>query len=84
MPKVPDYKIIYNWDGAPEGYSEYPQTMEQFLAKTYAVMENTQVKAHFWSMEGIDFLKIQKKASFQLNIQTCISLHLTLLDMQIV
>jgi hypothetical protein len=60
MPKVPAYKIIYNWDGAPQGYSEYPQSMEQFLEKTYAVMEDTQVGAHFWSMDGIDFLEIKK------------------------
>ena len=60
MPKVPDYKIIYNWDGAPQGYSEYPQSMEQFLEKTYAVMKNTQVGAHFWSIEEIDFLEAKK------------------------
>ena len=52
MPKAPDYGIIYNWDGAPHGYSEYPQTMEQFLDKTYAVMQDTQVGAHFWSIGG--------------------------------
>ena len=50
MPRPPAYGIIYNWDGAPQGYSEYPQTMEQFLEKTYAVMEDTQVNAHFWSV----------------------------------
>ena len=60
MPKVPDYKIIYNWDGAPQGYSEYPQSMEQFLEKTYAVMKNTQIGAHFWSIEEIDFLEAKK------------------------
>ena len=60
MPKAPDYKIIYNWDGAPQGYSEYPQTMEQFLEKTYAVMKDTQVGAHFWSMEGVDFVQLKK------------------------
>ena len=60
MSKVPDYKIIYNWDGAPQGYSEYPQSMEQFLEKTYGVMKDTQVGAHFWSIEGIDFLEVQK------------------------
>ncbi len=42
------YRIIYNWDGAPHDYSEYPQTLEQFLEKTYAPMKNTQVDAHFW------------------------------------
>ena len=60
MPKAPDYKIIYNWDGAPQGYSEYPQSMEQFLEKTYAVMKDTQVGAHFWSIEEIDFLGAEK------------------------
>ena len=54
MPKVPNYKIIYNWDGAPQGYSEYPQSMEQFLKKTYSVMKDTQVGAHFWSLGGSD------------------------------
>ena len=54
MPKVPNYKIIYNWDGAPQGYSEYPQSMEQFLEKTYSVMKDTQVGAHFWSLGGSD------------------------------
>ncbi|NKB71425.1 MAG: hypothetical protein GKR89_30500 [Candidatus Latescibacteria bacterium] len=52
MPKAPHYGIIYNWDGAPHGYSEYPQSMEQFLDKTYAVMRDTQVGAHFWSVGG--------------------------------
>ncbi len=46
--RPPAYRIIYNWDGAPHGYSEYPQTLEQFLDKTYAPMKNTQVDAHFW------------------------------------
>ena len=42
------YRIIYNWDGAPHDYSEYPQSLEQFLEKTYAPMKDTQVDAHFW------------------------------------
>ena len=46
--KPPAYRIIYNWDGAPHGYSEYRQTLAQFLDKTYAPMKNTQVDAHFW------------------------------------
>ena len=33
---LPPYKIIFNWDGAPLGYSEYPQSQEQFLEKVYA------------------------------------------------
>ena len=69
MPKVPDYKIIYNWDGAPQGYSEYPQSMEQFLEKTYAVMKNTQVGAHFWSIEEIDFLEAKKGHEEWLEVQ---------------
>lgn len=48
MPRPPDYGIIYNWDGAPHGYSEYPQSVEQFLEKMYAPLEDTQVGAHFW------------------------------------
>jgi hypothetical protein len=44
----PPYKIIYNWDGAPHDYSEYPQSLEQFLQKAYAPMKDTQVGAHFW------------------------------------
>jgi hypothetical protein len=48
MTRPPDYGIIYNWDGAPHGYSEYPQSMKAFLDKTYAPMEDTQVGAHFW------------------------------------
>src|SRR5437016_5896550 len=44
----PPYKIIYNWDGAPHDYSEYPQSLDQFLQKAYAPMKDTQVGAHFW------------------------------------
>ena len=51
MPKAPSYGIIYNWDGAPHGFSEYPQSMEAFLDKMYAPMRDTQVGAHFWCME---------------------------------
>ena len=42
------YGIIYNWDGAPHGYSDYPQTLDQFLQKTFAPLENTQVGALFY------------------------------------
>jgi hypothetical protein len=45
---VPSYRIIYNWDGAPHDYSEFPQSLEQFLEKVYAPMKDTQVGAHFW------------------------------------
>ncbi len=48
MPKPPDYRIIYNWDGAPHGYTEVPQSMDAFLEKTYAPLEDTQVDALFW------------------------------------
>ena len=48
MPRPPDYGIIYNWDGNPHGYSEYPQSMDAFLEKVYGPMEDTQVGAHFW------------------------------------
>ena len=48
MPRPPEYGIIYNWDGNPHGYSEHPQSLEAFLEKTYAPLEDTQVGAHFW------------------------------------
>lgn len=47
-PTPPPYGIIYNWDGNPHGYSEYPQSLDAFLAKVYAPIENTQVGALFW------------------------------------
>ena len=49
-PTPPGYGIIYNWDGAPHDYSEYPQSLEQFLDKTYAPIEDTQVGALCWCM----------------------------------
>lgn len=48
MPTPADYGVIYNWDGAPHGYSPQPQTMEQFLQHTYAPLRDTQVGALFW------------------------------------
>ena len=48
MPRPPEYGILYNWDGAPHSFTEYPQTMEAFLDGMYAPMEDTQVGAHFW------------------------------------
>lgn len=48
MPAPPPYGIIYNWDGAPHGYAEVPQTLAHFVEHTYAPLENTQVGAHFW------------------------------------
>lgn len=47
---VPPYRIIYNWDGAPHLYSEYPQSLEQFIEKVYAPLAGTQVDALFWCM----------------------------------
>ena len=44
------YKIIYNWDGAPYGYSEYPQSLNQFVEKTFAPLRDTQVDALFWCL----------------------------------
>jgi hypothetical protein len=44
----PQYRIIYNWDGAPHGYSEFPQSQDQFLEKTFAPLKDTQVGALFW------------------------------------
>ena len=48
MAKPRPYGIIYNWDGAPHGYSELPQSMDAFLKKTYDPLEDTQVGAFFW------------------------------------
>ena len=48
MSKPRKYGVIYNWDGAPHGSDEHPQTMEQFLDKMYAPLADTQVGAHFW------------------------------------
>ena len=49
MPHTP-YRLVYNWDGAPHHYDEYPQSMEQFLDKVYAPLADTQVDALFWCM----------------------------------
>jgi hypothetical protein len=46
----PTYGIIYNWDGAPHGYSENPQSLEDFLEKVYAPLKDTQVGALCWCM----------------------------------
>ncbi len=62
MPKPPDYGIIYNWDGAPHGYSQAPQSMEQFLEKMYAPLEDTQVGAHFWCI-GTDTVRWKSQVS---------------------
>ena len=46
----PPYGIIYNWDGAPRDYSEFPQSQTQFLDKIFAPVAHTQVGALSWSM----------------------------------
>ena len=46
--KPPPYGIIYNWDGAPHGYNEVPQTLAAFVERTYLPLEDTQVGALFW------------------------------------
>ena len=48
MAKPPPYGIIYNWDGAPHGYAEVPQSMDAFLEKSFAPLEESQVGALFW------------------------------------
>ena len=52
MPVPSAYRIIYNWDGAPHGYSPVPQSLEDFLGKVYAPLADTQVGALFWSAGG--------------------------------
>ncbi|MCH2213130.1 MAG: hypothetical protein MK110_17630 [Fuerstiella sp.] len=47
-PAPPQYQVIYNWDGAPHGYSDFPQSLEQFLDKTFAPLKETQVEALFF------------------------------------
>ena len=60
MPVPPDYRIIYNWDGAPHGYSPVPQSLEDFLEKVYAPLEDTQVGALFWSAGRPGFTLAQR------------------------
>ena len=50
MARPPKYGIIYNWDSSPHSYTEVPQSMETFLDKVYAPLEDTQVGALFWSL----------------------------------
>ena len=52
MPDRPQYRIIYNWDGAPHGYSPTPQSLDSLLDKAYAPLIDTQVDALFWSGGG--------------------------------
>ena len=41
MPVPPDYRIIFNWDGAPHGCSPTPQALTSFLDNAYAPLEDT-------------------------------------------
>ncbi len=52
MTPPPKYRIIYNWDGAPHGYSPTPQSLDSLLDKAYAPLIDTQVDALFWSCGG--------------------------------
>ena len=51
-PIPPLYRIIYNWDGAPHGYSPVPQSVDDFLDKAYAPLQDTQVGGLFGSAGG--------------------------------
>ncbi len=55
MLKPPDYRIIYNWDGAPHGYSEHLQTMEQFLGHQVALLGRifNQIEEHAFPNVGV-------------------------------
>ena len=46
----PTYRILFNWDGTPDGYSEYPQSLDQLLDIIYAPLVDTQVGALFWCL----------------------------------
>ena len=48
MNRPPDYRLIYNWDGAPHGYSPVPQSLEEFLDGVYAPLVDTHAGALFW------------------------------------
>ena len=50
MTRPDNYGIIYNWDGAPHGYSAAGQSLEEFLELTYAPIADTQTGALFWCM----------------------------------
>ncbi|MDA0335806.1 MAG: hypothetical protein O2782_11615 [bacterium] len=50
MNRPDNYGIIYNWDGAPHGYSAAGQSLDEFLELTYAPLADTQVGALFWCM----------------------------------
>ena len=48
MNRPPDYRLIYNWDGAPHGYSPVPQSLDEFLDGVYAPLVDTHAGALFW------------------------------------
>ena len=45
MPDRPQYRIIYNWDGAPHGYSPTPQSLDSLLDKAYALYKLFQFRS---------------------------------------
>ena len=47
---TPQYRIIFNWDGAPMDYDEHPQSTERLMEQVYGPLEGTQVDAMFWSI----------------------------------
>ncbi len=47
---TPQYRIIFNWDGAPMDYDEHPQSIDQLMHQVYGSLEGTQVDAMFWSI----------------------------------
>ena len=46
--RPPSYRIIFNWDGTPRGYSPFPPSLDQLLDIVYAPLVETQVGALFW------------------------------------
>ena len=58
MPGPKNYGIIYNWDGAPHGYSAVPQSMDDFLDKVYAPLIDTQVGCPTTCPIGTSNLKV--------------------------
>ena len=47
---TPQYRIIFNWDGAPLDYDEHPQSTDRLVEQVYGPLEGTQVDAMFWSI----------------------------------
>ncbi len=50
--EIPSFRIIFNWDGAPLGYLEYPQSVDRLMDKIYEPIRDTQVGAMFWHIGG--------------------------------